>query len=1080
MNQINYRLAAGNTTIIPTTSPNATPPALWIHPAHYAEWEGSQVSPEIIAANVTSIEGQDVIERLAGHKLGAIGGWGGQYVTGAVGGVLRRYTSSVEGGWWVTGLDPLNGWAPMDWGQFKADHPDLDGKGKPKKYQSVEGQRPRALYLDNGNPDYWPSIIADPAAPVVINEGAKKSGCALTLGYAAIALVGVNAGYRVKDALGNPCQPELVDDIKAITAPGRPVYLAFDQDTKPTARRRVVGALLRFGGLLAGAGCIVRIVEWSADQGKGLDDLVANHGPDALHQAIDQSLTLDEWRLKLALQNQLGGLTPALRLNTQDLSTIEGTAIPQTGIIAISSAKGTGKTKMIAGLVRGDDAALLLGHRIALTRNLCNRLGINYRGDIAKVGGKFNTASDAVWMPRFKKCPDTGKSIGAYVDPATGHEVDAGAYTLRVGGCVDGTLLSVNPQDFEGCDLILDEVVQVLRHLLTSSTCNKDGKRPVLLARFTELVQTARRVILADADLDKASINYIQSLRGDTTPAWLLINDAQAEPWPVDFIESSDASAITSRLLDDVARLRWSCVADGKRVFIATDSKAGSKRLNQLISAIEGIGGKVLLLNSETSGGETEQAYIKAPDSNLSHTVVIATPSMGTGVSIETQGAYDAVYGIFWGASSTDGDMAQALARVRQPVPRVVWCAKRGNSFSRIGRDTSPLRLKKLLQDKTSATGQLTAASLGALGAEITGYDWLNPHVDLWATIEAQRNRSMLALRSALKVRLLNEGHKLTFIKLDTNEAARDALREARLQIRESEALAIANAANLTPSQVTVLESAESIDPDERYALQKWHLADFYAVLLDEVTPGLVMADNEGRRRGQLRDLEQFLSPELAPDVDAAAIGKQAQWHKGICPWDTPHAELRRQVRAMLGLEQWVSRADDWMSDSANLAEFKKLALRLAPQVKAALNVSIHADMSGAQILGQLLDQMGIVTESKQLRVNGDRKRVYWIDQEVKGQQLAILQRRAQRRNPAPIPEPEPVTPPLQLEILQGGCDRAESPYTRDPWVGAEVRMGSSISPWLVLAIDGDQAQIQNTLNGFVRSAPLASLEATA
>ena len=36
MNQINYRLAAGNTTIIPTTSPNATPPALWIQPGQDA------------------------------------------------------------------------------------------------------------------------------------------------------------------------------------------------------------------------------------------------------------------------------------------------------------------------------------------------------------------------------------------------------------------------------------------------------------------------------------------------------------------------------------------------------------------------------------------------------------------------------------------------------------------------------------------------------------------------------------------------------------------------------------------------------------------------------------------------------------------------------------------------------------------------------------------------------------------------------------------------------------------------------------------------------------------------------------
>ena len=36
--------------------------------------------------------------------------------------------------------------------------------------------------------------------------------------------------------------------------------------------------------------------------------------------------------------------------------------------------------------------------------------------------------------------------------------------------------------------------------------------------------------------------------------------------------------------------------------------------------------------------------------------------------------------------------------------------------------------------------------------------------------------------------------------------------------------------------------------------------------------------------------------------------------------------------------------------------------------------------------------------------------------------------------------------------------------------------MGNSLSPWLVMAVDGAMATIKNTLNGFVRSAALADL----
>jgi hypothetical protein len=863
---------------------------------------------------------------------------------------------------------------------------------------------------------FWDWVAAHPELEIVYTEGGKKALSLLSQGYIAISLYGVNGGYRAKDKIGAPIAPVLIPELVRFCHEKRPATLAFDQDSAAKTRRKVTAALFKFGGLMGGSGCVVKLALWDGRNGKGIDDLIGAHGSDVAQKAITDALTLDEYRLTLALQNQLGGLAPALRINTRDLSTIQGTAIPQSGILAMASAKGTGKTTLLSGLVDGDDPTLVLGHRIALMRNICRRLGVNYRGDLDKVAGRYT---------------------------------DGGGFTLRVGGCVDGTLLSINPADFAGCDLILDEVVQVLRHLLTSSTCNKDGKRPVLLARFAELVQSARRVILADADLDKATINYIQALRGDDAPAWLLVNDAKVDPWPVDFIEAPDASAIVSRTLD--------LVADGKRVFIATDSKAGSKKLNKLINGIEGAGGKVLLLNSDTSGGEIEQDYIKDPDANLDHNVVIASPSMATGVSIEAQDAYDVVVGIFWGASSTDADMAQALARVRQPIPRVVWCAKRGSSFSRIGRDTNPLRLRKLLQDKTNATAQLTAVSLGTLGQEVTGYDWLNPHVAMWASIEAQRNRSMMALRSALKCRLIHEGHKLNIIQLGTNEAARDALSAARLQIKETEARAIANAPNLTPAQVTALESAESIDPDERYALQKWHVADFYAVPLDEVSSDLVLADNDGRRRGQLRDLEQFINPDLAPSADVLAIGKQAQWHRGICPWDTPHAELRRKVREILGLGDWLNANDDWRGDSKRLATFKAKALQMAPQIKAALNVSIHADMSGAQILGQLLDQIGIATDSKQVRIGGNRTRLYWIDQDVKTQNMAILERRALRRKPAIETEVEPVTPPPKLELIQGGCDTLETPKTVDP--------ARPTHRWATMGLDGWLEGVEGGVN---------------
>ena len=256
--------------------------------------------------------------------------------------------------------------------------------------------------------------------------------------------------------------------------------------------------------------------------------------------------------------------------------------------------------------------------------------------------------------------------------------------------------------------------------------------------RFRELLQAAQRVIIADADLDNKAIKYIQQLRGETTPPFLIRNDYKASGYPVRFISSPNASAVIGELLQDVKA--------GKRVYVATDSKRGSKRIDQLIKEIDPEV-RSLLINSETSGGDIAQAFMEAPDDFLKSDpiqVVIARPSAGTGISIEEK-HFEQIYGIFWGASSTDADMLQALGRVRESAPRVVWCSKLGRNFSKAGRDTSSLKLRNLLKQKTNANTLLIRASLSEHSySHITSYDWANdPHIGYWAETEAQGNRSM-------------------------------------------------------------------------------------------------------------------------------------------------------------------------------------------------------------------------------------------------------------------------------------------------------------------------------------------------
>ena len=949
------------------------------------EWRDSCVSDAIISANVRYVEGDEALDLLTQQAIESMGGWAAQYATGKVVNLRKRYEHVEAGGWWVSGLDPLNDWAPMEWGQFKPLAPRLSYKNSDKtiKYETLPGVEARAIFLDGATD--WRQIQADIAAPRIWGEGAKKAGAALTAGYAAIALPGVYSGYRSKDALGNPIAPYLIPEAVAMAQPGSVHYLAFDQDDKPETRRKVAIALSRFGLLLKAEGCEVRVVQWSAAKGKGIDDLIAAEGAEAFHQAVNSALTLEEWQLWQALDNKLT-IKAAIQLKTHDLTVLSPESVPDTGIIAIASPKATGKTNLIGGLIAGKDKALLAGHRISLMRNLSERCGVNYRGDLDKQGGRF-MAGDA--------------------------------YTLRVGTCVD-SLLAIDPGSFAGCDLVLDEVVQVLRHLLTSSTCNKDGKRPVLLGRFAELLQAARRVILADADLDNKAINYIQQLRGDAARPFLIRNDYKAPGYAVRFIESADASAITGELLRDLQA--------GKRVFIVTDSKGASKRLDRVIGVLKRDIPR-LLINSETSGGAVERGFMENPDRHLttiSLQAVIASPSAGTGISIEGNHS-DKVYGIFYGGSITDADMSQALMRVRPNIPRVVWCAKHGNAFSKVGRDSSALKLRNMLKQKTDANTHLIRFSLTEMTREgISGYDWANdPHVGYWAEIEAERNRSMWNLRTALKVRLMHEGHQLEVVELEKDGQVRDLLRAAREELKAGHAIAVEAAANLTPAEAKALADIDGLDEAQRLALEKWNLAEFYCIPVDQVEGDLVLWDNEGRRRGQLLNLESFLHPDTAIAADVRSLDKQMKWGKGVTPWDLNNASLKRMVRDELRLDEYLEPGKSW--DSASLQGLKETALKFSAQIKAALNFSVKDDMPAAQILNQLLEQMGIECKGKQQRTEGVRLRTYKVDDANWQVCNEVVDRRKARRERLDA-ENEPVTPPLSIVNQLGGCDTLKAP----------------------------------------------------
>lgn len=112
-------------------------------------------------------------------------------------------------------------------------------------------------------------------------------------------------------------------------------------------------------------------------------------------------------------------------------------------------------------------------------------------------------------------------------------------------------------------------------------------------------------MIVADVDLDNATLHYLKELRGDEQPVFLIRNDYQPQGYAVRMIDCPDRTAITAVLLEDLTLLNF-----GKVLFVATDSKATSKALARTVEQ-QFAGLRVLVINADTAGGEVERAFIQ-------------------------------------------------------------------------------------------------------------------------------------------------------------------------------------------------------------------------------------------------------------------------------------------------------------------------------------------------------------------------------------------------------------------------------------------------------------------------------------
>ena len=1005
------------------------------------EWRSSGVDEELTRLNVTPLHGTGASEyllysdALPRRNDGRIANY-----------ILKRYAHTEQGGWWCSGIDILTGEEDL-WGCFKPEFPRNSCKSKQSNFFADSGKvikyehppkEPTGLFalrvplhiwqriasrynlevsagdIHRNQPDlgFWTWLTKHAAVPLCITEGAKKAGALLTAGYAAIALPGIYGGYRTPrdewgQRIGKSC---LIPQLQKLAIPEREIYFTFDQDTKPNTIKAVNTAIKRTGYLLQKEDCQVKVITWNPNLGKGVDDLIALHSEEKFNSAYEKANSLDTWKAQLfnsftypanvelnrRYLPKLGNRTvweqqkvnPSKILDlwqkyfcygyfgnflTYYLLSIayylnykSNISIPSNAkLIAIKSPKGTGKTKFLEQVVKqaiaNKQKVLVIGHRVRLVEQLCQRFGLNYITQI--------------WDNNEQK-------------------------NLGYGLCIDSLHLSsqaqFNPADWEDAVVIIDEVEQVLWHGLNSQTCQNN--RVAILKSLKTLLQkvlgSQGEIYIADADLSDISLEYLLSLSGLPIQPFVIKNNwlpSKQEAWQIYNYNESTPKKLVKNLEKHIR--------EGGKPFVCLsaqklNSKWGTCNLEAYLKK-QFPHLKILRIDAESFNDPHHPAYGCMDKLNqilAQYDVVLASPVIETGVSIELQGHFTSVWAIAQGIQG-ENSVRQALARVRENIPRHIWVAAYG--FNRVGNGSTSMAAllssgQRLTQLNIRLLQQADFDSLDDLDIGFQAESLMG-----WAKMAVRFNATMINYREAVLAALHREGHQIeqskairdsrsrknTRKKVSQPDSFTEAINTVKEQNYQTECAAIATAPDLTQKEYQALKKKMVKNGEERRAQRKYELQSRYGL---PVTSQLVTKDDRGWYK-QLR-LHYFLTVgrQYLAQRDGEIARKLIALGEGsVFLPDFNRSQFGATIGTMevLGIPILLANPERELKNSqGDLQAMGKIALANRNAIKTTVGIGIAKNSTPVTIIRRFLDKIGYSLKCLRTESQGKKRlRVYQI-----------------------------------------------------------------------------------------------------
>jgi hypothetical protein len=522
----------------------------------------------------------------------------------------------------------------------------------------------------------------------------------------------------------------------------------------------------------------------------------------------------------------------------------------------------------------------------------------------------------------------------------------------------------------------MDECEQVIWHALNSNTCQRE--RVAILRQLKTLLanvlQGNGRVFLADADLSDLSIDFVRSLSGYGGEPWVAVNE-----WLPEYEQRCNIYNYSGKNPSGLVAALETHIANGGRPFVVCSaqkikSKWGTRTLESHLQKLFPHR-RILRIDSETISDPSHRAYGCIANLNAilpQYDLVIASPSIETGVSIDLLGHFSSVWGIFQGLQSSSS-ARQALARLREPVERHIWAAPFG--IGQIGNGSTSVKSLLASQHK------LAKANIRLLQEAALDDIELNfqpESLKIWAQMAVRVNLGMIQYRQSILEGLKAEGHQIIDSGEVVNDAVKVAVTDARDENHLSEAKAIAAAVPISPAEYDQLTEQKAKTQEQRHSERKHLLERRYGIGVDA---DLVLKDDDGwyaqiRLHYYLSVGRQFLKQrDFLRLHEQAEKGSGALWQPDL---NRTQVSLAVAVLENLGLLELLIPNKEWRGTDDVLQRMAMLASSHAWDIKASLNITISQKDTPIAIAQKLLSKLGLKLDYlRREGSDGERHRVY-------------------------------------------------------------------------------------------------------